>query len=73
MALVFTGKAVGNGTESLLEFLVNGNMILPKLKQTKKPSSQAVEPEPEDPEKKILITRLGRAADMLDKKRKKKH
>ena len=60
-------------TKSLLTHWVQGDIIIPKIEEIKTTLVKEVEVEPEDPERLKMRRRLGKAAEILKKHRKRDH
>lgn len=60
-------------TKSLLTHWVQGEIVIPKVEEIKTTLVKEVEVEPEDPERLKMRRRLGKAAEILKKHRKRDH
>ncbi|MFH0881061.1 MAG: DUF1998 domain-containing protein, partial [Lentisphaerota bacterium] len=60
-------------TRSLLQALLTGKVVVPKITIVRRRLGPAVEPEPEDPAKLKLQARLSKASGILKKKRERQH
>ncbi len=72
-SLLIESNAAVECARSLLTSLLSGEISLPRVKIEKTPCADGVDPEPEDAELKKIRRQLGRAAEIVKKKREKIH